>query len=277
MSGYAWTITNALSGLAAGAFTWTSGPADSTRTYMRDGRMGKQFVCSSATGGNTLALDLGSATTLRGLAFLNHNLASFGGTVTALVQAADDSAFSVNLVTAKALTTLDFTKPHDKDFVLQFSAVTKRYWRIVLTWTGAQVLKVGEVFAFASATTLSRRDNYSSGEGHQYRLATVESDNLETRSYLMAGPRRTRRFVWGDRSEAERAELEAMFYAAKGGLNPVLFILDVNETSTAAAATEQDVMFGKFDADTFDYVFSDYSRNDAPAMVLRNLAREVGA
>lgn len=277
MAGYAWTTTNAVGSLAAAAFTWASGPSDDTRLYMRDGRMGKQFTCTTANGGNTLYVDFGTATSLKGWALLNHNLASFGGTVSVQIQGADDAGFTTNVVTAKDVTTLDFTAPHAKDHVLQFAAVSRRHWRLVFTWTGDKVFKVGEVFAYASATALTRRDNYGSGEGHEYRLASVESDNMEERSYLLAGPRRTKRLVFGDRSEAERAELEALFYAAKASVNPVLFILSQNEVSTAAAAVDTDVMFGKLADVAFDFEFSDYSRNNAPTLVLRNLAREVGA
>lgn len=274
---YAWTITNALSSLAAADFVWASGPSDATRLYMRDGRMGKQFVCTAAGSGNTLNIDMGAATSLKGWAFLNHNLASFGGTVTCQVQAATLADYS-NAADAKAITTLDFTKPHDKDFVLQFPAVSKRYWRLIFTWTGTKTLKVGEVFAYASATALSRADDYgASGEGHEYRVAQVESDNLEPRAYLLAGPQRSKRMSFTLLSPSERAELEAIFYAAKGPVNPVLFVLSQNEVATAAAADDTDVMFAKVDLTKFDYGVPDFRLFTSPSLVLRNLGREVGA
>jgi len=273
---YAWTVTNALPATAA-SYVWQSGPSDATRAYLYDRRMGKQFVCTAAASGNTLNIDMGAATSLKGLAFLNHNLASFGGTVTAQVQAATLSDYS-NAADAKAITTLDFTSPHAKDFVLQFPAVSKRYWRIIFTWTGTKALKVGEVFGYASATPLTRKDIYgASGEGHQVRVASVESDNLERRAYLMAGPRRSKRMTFSDLSAAELAELEALFFATKGPVNPVLFILNQNEVSTAAAAADTDVMFAKLDLEDFSYTFPDFSRHAPPALVLLNLAREVGA
>lgn len=275
---YAWTVTNALASLAEGSFIWTSGPNDATRLHMRDRRMGKQFTCTAAASGNTLTIDLGTATSLSGFAFLNHNLASFGGTVSCQIQGADDFAFSVNVVTAKAITTLDFTRPHDKDFVLQFPAVSRRWWRLIFTWTGTKTLKVGEVFAFASSTTLTRRDIWGpSGEGWEYRLASTESDALEHRAYLLAGPRRTKRLVFGDLSSTERIELEALFFAAQGPVNPVLFITEKNETSSAATADEQDVLFAKLDLEAFDFKFADFSRFDVPELLLRSLGREVGA
>jgi hypothetical protein len=274
---YAWTVTNALSTRAAGDFTWTSGPADATRLNMRDRRMGKQFVCNAAASGNILAVDFGVATSLKGWAFLNHNLASFGGAVTVQIQGADDAAFTVNLLNAKTTTTLDFTKPHAKDFVLQFPALSRRYWRIVFGWTGTKTLKVGEVFAYSSATTLSRRDIWgSSGEGHEHRLAQVDSQNLESVKYLLAGPQRSKRLIFSDVSASERVELEALFYAT-AGINPVLFILEQNESSAAATEPEQDVMFAFLELPNFDFNFSDFSRFSVPTLVLRNLGREVGA
>lgn len=274
---YAWTITNALAALPAASFVWQSGPSDDTRLYMRDRRMGKQFACTAASSGNTLNIDMGAATSLKGLAFLNHNLASFGGTVTAQVQAATLSDYS-NAADAKAVTTLDFTQPHDKDFVLQFAAVSKRYWRIIFTWTGSKALKVGEVFAYATATTLNRKDIYGpSGEGHEYRVASVESDNMEERSYLLAGPRRSKRMTFKDQSPSDLAELQALFFATKGPVNPVLFVLSQNEVATAAAADDTDVMFGKLDLREFNFSYPDFRLHDVPELVLRNLAREVGA
>jgi len=275
---YGWTTTNALASLAASAMTWTAGPADDTRLYLRDRRMGKQYVCTAASSGNEFTFDLGSAQALKGIALLNHNLASFGGTVTCQVLAADDSGFTTNLVTAKNVTTLDFTRPHEKDFVVQFASVTRRWWKMLLTWTGTKTLKVGEVFAYSSVTTLSRRDIYGkSGETREIRTVDVESDSLERTSYLLAGPRRSKRLSFSDLSESERQELEALFESSVGPVNPVLFVTDVNETATASSASEQDVLFAKLDLDTFAYDFTDFGRYKPPDFVLRNLAREVGA
>lgn len=279
MSGYAWTVTNALSSLAASAFTWASGPSDATRLYMTDGRMGKQFACTSASSGNTLTVDFGTATALTGWALLNHNLASFGGAVTLVIQGADDSGFSVNLVTAKASTTLDFTSPHEKDCVLQMASVSKRYWRLVFTWTGDKVLKVGEVFAYASAnrSALSRKDIYGqSAEGYRVRTVKVETDHLEQRGYLVAGPQRMKKLVFSDQSEAENAELLALWAAARETV-PVLFITSQNEVDTAAAAVDQDVMFAQLRREDFMSAFVDYSRRGPPELLLVNMGREVGA
>lgn len=275
---YAWTVTNALAGLAATNLSWASGPGDATRLFMFDRRMGKQFVCTAAASGNTLTVDMLAATSLKGWALLNHNLASFGGTVTVQIQATDDVAWGTGIVTAKAVTTLDFTQPHAKDFVLQFPAVSKRYWRVILSWTGTQALKVGEIFAYASTTPLTRKDIYgASGEGHEYRVASVQTDALEERAYLLAGPRRIKRMSWTDNSLTERQELEALFFAAKGPVNPVLFVLNQAEVQTAAAADDTDVMFGKLEASDFAFQFADFSRYATPVLVLRNLGREVGA
>lgn len=275
---YGWAVTNALASLAASAFTFTSGPNDDTRLYLRDRRMGKQFVCTAASSSVTITVDLGTATSLKGWALLNHNLASFGSAITVATSAADDSGFSVGVVTPKSTTTLDFTRPHDKDFVLQFPAVSKRYWRLGISWTGTKTLKIGELFAYSSVTTLSRKDIYgASSDGAAIRVAQAESDNMEPRAYLLAGPQRTKKLSFSDLSDSERAELEAMWLAAQGPVSPVLFVTDVNETTSAATASEQDVLFAKLDLDAFVYNFTDYSRFGVPALTLRNLAREVGA
>ncbi len=274
---YAYAITNKLATVALAQITWQSGPTDITRAYMMDRRMAKQFVCTAAAGGNTLNIDFSGSTPVTGVAFLNHNLASFGGTVTVQVQGATLSDYS-DAVNAKAICTLDFTQPHAKDFVLQFPQTFKRYWRVIFTWTGTQTLKVGEVFWYSSATAFTRKDIYGpSGEGHEYQVVQTESDNLERRAYMQAGPRRMKRMSFTDLTIAERMEWEALFFAAKGPVLPVLFILNQNEVSTAAVADDTDVMFAKVDLTSFDYLFTDFSRYAPPAIVLKNLAREVGA
>ena len=277
---YAWTTTNALASLAAANFTWLLGPNDDSRIYIRDRRMGKQFVCTSGSTANGLTIDMGVATSLSGFALLNHNLATFGGTINVSVSAADNAGMTVNLVSAKSNTPLDFTRPHDKDHVLQFPAVSRRYWLINIGYgtAGSKTLRIGEVFGFASTTALTRMDVYgASGESADMRFAAVGSDNMEERAYLLAGPQRTKRLSFTDITESERQELEAIFHAAQGRVNPVLFVLNKNETTGAAAAADQDVMFAKLDLDSFGYQFTDFSRYAPPALVLRNLAREVGA
>lgn len=274
----AYVVSNLLSGLAASAFTVASGPSDSTRAYLNDGKTNKLFTCTAAGSGNTFSIDLGSAQSVMGLALLNHNLSTFGGTVTAMVQGADDSGFSVNLVTAKALTTLDFTQPKHKDHVFQFSAHTKRYWRIVLTWTGTQTMTVGELFLFAASTQLSRKDVWgASGDGERFNIKTVTSEYLETRGYLLAGPQRQRRLVYQDLTLSEQAELRTWWRAVNGPLTPFLWIESYEAVDTAAAASEQEVIYGKLGLSEFAVSYPDFSRYAPPPLIITALGREKGA
>ena len=118
-SGYfvGYGLTN---GLAAANFTWSS--AYTTGRSRLNDSLGELRADGSSSGqasGQTLAIDLSLAFSCVGVALINHSCAGYG----VLVEAADNSAFSVGLVTAKAASTLATAAPYQKDTVLQFPGV----------------------------------------------------------------------------------------------------------------------------------------------------------
>ena len=279
---FAYAVTNALSGLAAAAFTPGSGPSDATRAYLNDGRMDRQYEFTGGVASNTLVFDMGSATALKGIAILNHNLASADAPRYISIQAADDAAITVNAVTVKSNSEVTDgntdTNPANKDTVLQFATVTKRYWRINFDWDNTFQLKVGEIFAYAAVTQLTRGMVDGSGETERIVAPTVEMQNGETRSAFIAGPVRTKHLRSDSSfSTTERKALLTLWRATRGPVTPFLWIESYEATAVAAALTEQDCIFGRLILPEFAWTWTDYNLSQPPEFVLQSLGREVGS
>lgn len=273
-SGYA--IANALSGLAATAFTWSSA-FTTKRGRLNDGVMDELAAGSSSAqaSGQTLVVDLGSATALVGFALLNHNLAS--GACTVRVRGADNAAITVNVVTAKAASTINTSAPYQKDTVLQFPSVTKRYWEFTFVHTGTKIVTIGEVLAFTSITTLTRQTIYGAGESERYIQNRVETMTGNMRSTFLAGPIRTKQLPFADlRGTSERDELMAMWRATQGGVANLLYIDLIESTATAATSAAQQCLWGKLQ-ETLAWTEGDYLVFGVDGLVLVGQGREVGA
>lgn len=272
--GYA--ITNAISGLAATAFTWSSGYT-TNRARLNDGVQDELASGSSSAqaSGQTLVVDLGSATALVGWALLNHNLAS--GSCTVRIRAADDSGISVNVVTAKAASTINTSAPYQKDTVLQFPSATKRYWEFTFVHSGTKTITIGEVLAFTSITTLSRSPIYGSGESERYVLNRNESRTGNVRSTFVGGPVRTIQLPFADlRGTSERNELMTMWRSSQGGNLNLLWIDLIESTNTAATSAGMQCLWGKLQ-DTLGWTEGDYEVFGVDGLVLVGLGREVGS
>ena len=279
MGAHAYAVTNRLSGLAAGSFTWA--PASTTnRAYLNDARMDKQMLVSAAAAsGLTLVIDLGSVQSLVGFALLNHNAAVQKTDAAVRVRAADDAAITVNVVTAKAASTLySTTVPKNKDHVLQFASVTKRYWELTFTWTGTVTnFSVGEIFAYSAATQLTRRSIYGSGESYEAIVTQVQMQYGETRGGFMGGPVRSLDLQWDDLTSSQRDELYAMHTASNFGATPFLWIPSYEAVATAAAVTEQEVIYGRLQSQTFHWAEKDFQLYQPGGFSIRSLGREAGA
>lgn len=272
----AYAVTNAFGALADTAFTWSTG--DTThRDYLHDGRLDKQFSVSGSASGLTLVIDMGSAQQLVGIALLNSNVALASGTPTVRVRAADDAGITVNVVTPKAATNVNTSAPKQKDHVLQFAAVTKRYWEITWTWTGTYQLKLGEVFAFAASTQLSRAGIYGSGEGEFFKVAQNDVQSGEIRATFIAGPVRRVVLKWKDLTSTEQDQLRTLWRATKGPVTPFLHIPSYEATATAAAIAEQECIYGKLALTDFDFTQPDFNLFDPPDLVITSLGREAGS
>lgn len=272
--GYA--ITNALTGLAAASFTWSSAYA-ADRDNLNDGLQDElaASAASAQASGQTLSIDFGVASSLVGIAILNHNLAT--GSCTVAVTAADDSGFTTGVVTAKAATTINTAFPYSKDAVLQFPAVSKRYWRLTFTHTGTKIITIGELLAFAAITTLSRDAVY--GASHSLRMVTnrTESRTGQMRSSFLAGPIRSMAFNFVDlQGTAERDELLALWNAALGDVRNVLLLDFVDSSSSAGSATSQQCLWGKLNATT-GWTDDDFQLFGVSGFELVGQGREVGS
>jgi hypothetical protein len=273
-SGYA--ITNLLTGLAATAFTWSSA-FTTGRSRLNDTVMDEVAAGSSSAqaSGQTLVIDLGSAQAVVAIALLNHNLAA--GACTVRVRAADDAAITTNVVTAKAATTINTSAPYEKDTVLQFPSVTKRYWELTFVHTGTKIVRLGELLFFGSVTTLTRQTIYGAGESERYFLNKNEGQVGHVRSTYLGGPVRTKRLPFKDSAGvSQRDELMAMFRASQGGNKNLLYIDDIDSVATAGDAESQQCLWGKF-ADNLGWTEDDFRIFNVDALVLTGQGREVGA
>ena len=281
MGAHAYVVTNALAGLAPTAFTW-SGGATPDRDKLNDGRMDGRYGAGTLSSGMNVVVDLGSAKALIGWATLNCNFAGFeaANTPKLLIEAADDSAITVNVVTAKALTTLyTATVPRNKDHVLQFPAVNKRYWRLTWSWTGGGTAPffIGELFAYTAITQLSRRTIYGSGETKDYVTAPLEMMYGEVRSTFLAGPIRQLNQNWADLTESQRDELDGMFQASNAGALPLLWVDSFESSSAAAAVAEQQCVYGRITKPQFAFKQNDFSIYEPDGFSIRSMGREAGA
>lgn len=277
---HAYATVNKLAGLAAGAFDWSAGLEDSTRTRLNDGRMSSRYVNGNAASGINLIIDLGSAMQLSGFAALNSNCAVQKTDATLKVESADDAAMSVNLATNKAASTLySSAAPRNKDHVLQFALSTaRRYWRLTWTWTGTVTnFSIGELFAFASQTQLSRVYVYGGGGEEEVKTAQIDFDTGGQGAYFLGGPVRSLRMPFEDLTESERDELLAMWRATKDAATPILFIPSYEATSTAAAVAQQECVYGRLQLPQFAWTEHDFQLFTSPEIVVRSLGREVGS
>jgi len=269
--GYA--TANALSGLAAGSFTWSSTYAIG-RDRLNDGKMSVQAASggSPQASGQTLSFDLGAATALVGIALLNHSLAS-GACTVAVTAGTDGITYGT---TVKAASVIVTTAPNQKDTVLQFPSASFRYWRLTFAHSGTKTVFIGEVLALTTITTLSRTTIYGAGETERYLLNQNASATGTVHSTFLGGPLRTKTLPFKDLSTAERDELLTMFRATKGGNTNLLWIETIYSTALAATSAEQECIWAKIEPE-FSWSQDDYRLFTPSGLMLAGLGREVGA
>jgi len=274
-AGYA--ITNALSALAATAFTWSS--AYTTGRARLNDTIQDELAASAATAqasGQTLAIDFGAATALVGFALLNHNLST--GACAVLVEADAGPTFATAVV-AKAATTINTTAPYQKDTVLQFPSVSKRYWRFTFTHTGSKLITIGEVLALAAITTLSRDSVYgSSGNSERYVLNRNEGQTGHVRSTFVGGPIRTKRLAFKNLrdTQGELDEVMGMWRATQGGNKNLLFLDTISSSATAGSSDSQKCIWGKLQAELGN-TEEDFRLYDIDGLSIVGQGREVGS
>lgn len=289
MGAHAYAVTSYLSGLAASAFGWYTTYASpssgsftpSNREYLNDAHMDDQcLVSASAASGMNVIIDLGSARQLTGVAILNSNAAVQKTDAAVLVEASSNATFAADVNVAKAATTLySTTTPKNKDHVLQFTANhTKRYWRLTWTWTGTVTnFVIGELFAFIGATQLSRRSIYGSGESYEAIVSQAPLQYGETRGLFQAGPIRQLDLQWDDLTAAQRDELYNMHALSNFGARPLLWIESYESTVLAAAAAEQECIYGRLIKPGFQWAHKDFAIYQPGGFSIRSLGREAGA
>lgn len=271
---HAYAVTN-LAPTTGTSYTWQgagNNPANISRLW--DGRIDRRFTENLRSGGTYLQIDFGTATALSAIAILNSNIGTVSSTVA--IHAADDAAFTINAVVVKAASLPNQVAPRSKDHVFQFPSVSKRYWRIVFTWTGSFNLSVGEVFC-AQLSVISRAVVYGNSHRLMIRRTEFESGSGEKRGHFIGGPIRVRELPFEELSEGALAELRSMWLNSFGGTRPLLWVERYNPTATAAGNDEQDCIFGVLEESDFGWAESDFSILTPTGLTLRSLGREVGA
>jgi hypothetical protein len=280
--GYA--VTNLLTGRAAGDFVWSNG-ATTNRTYVCDGRMDKlQVVGASVASGINVIIDLGAAAIVRAVAILNSNAAVQKTDAAVAIDISSSATFASDVTAIKLASTLNSTAPFNKDHVLQTAntAVSKRYVRLTWTWTGSVTnFSIGEFFIFvkpaATYPQLARRSIYGSGETHEAIVAQQRMQYGETRGLFLAGPVRQLDLQWDDLSATERDELYAMHAASSFGARPLLWVQSYEASALAAAAAEQECIFGRIVDPQFQWSHKDFAIYQPGGFSIRSLGREAGA
>lgn len=276
---YAYAVSNKCRGLAASAFIWSAGLNDATRSRLNDSKMAALYVNGAAVASLTyLVIDFGIATQLSGIALLNHNAAVQKADAAVQITAADDAAITVNVVSVKAGTTLNNAAPYNKDHVLQFTPVTKRYWKLLFAWTGTVTnFAIGEIFAFNGQTQFTRKSIYGGGESPEMKVAAVDFYNGGGNAYFEGGEIRVKRLPFSDLTLVQREEQMTLWRAVKGPVAPFLWIESFEATALAAAVAEQEVIYGRLMVDTFAWTEADYQLFGGPDLIVRSLGREIGA
>jgi hypothetical protein len=270
--GYA--VTNAAAGLATSAFTFTSMTA-SNKQFLNDAAMDGVCSATSAATTRSIDIDLGSARALVGVALLNHNMAGWEDPNVRIL-AADDAAFSVNLVEAKTWSETNPPAPEDRDCVLQFPSVTKRYWRVEFRSLVTAALRLGELMLLSSVTSLSRLKAYGWSETEEYVSNRAAMRTGNARASFLAGPLRSKRLPFVDMQGAsQREELMAMWRAAKGDVTPLLWVEYIESTTAGGSAAGQACLWGKLQP-SLSWRENDYNLFDVDALELRSLGRDVG-
>lgn len=246
------------------------------KTAIRDGRLDE--LASIETDSFAFVVDLGSAQAVDVVALLNHSLAMDEATVT--IQAADDITFTTNLVTPKAATALTSGRgPQVKDSALTFASTTKRFWRAVLTFSGAREVRVGELFV-GLTTALTRRLVEARRDRERVESLVFQSDAGDELRWFRQGPVRSIELALRDLSEAHADELVALCEASVGGEVPILFCERRTTGSAASSDDEQRCVFGRLSESVAMELVDHGSEGELyqPAeLVLESLVREAGS
>jgi hypothetical protein len=271
---HAYAVTNSAGSLGASAFVWSNAAA-TNRTYLNDGRMDQRFSVGSVATTVNVVIDFGAAVSLTAIALLNSNIAS-ATAPTIAIAAATDSGITTSVVNPKSATTPNTTAPQHKDHVLQFTAVSKRYWRITWAWTGSFTVQLGEIFA-CTTVPLTRYTTFGHGERQEIIRTQFDGSLGESRGHFLGGPYRKKTLPFADLSATERTELLTMHSACYGGASPMLWCHLYETGSTAAPAAYQDCIFGRLEDAETGWDESDFQRYEPDSFAIRSLAREFGS
>lgn len=213
-----------LSGYTFGATGTNAGyPLTNLATYLEH----LQWRGANNNNSQVLTIDLGAATEIDSLVIAKSN---HGNMETVVVEAADNSAFSTNLVTPIANLVIEMSQASSTtQDVYHFNAVTKRYWRLRYADTGGNVPQVGQVFL---CKRLTFQYPYEFGYSKSPEFQTSRSTALDgtLRGSAAIGGRKVLELPFKLWSDTFRDEYIAFERTVIGGLIP-FYVLDINGTT----------------------------------------------
>lgn len=198
--------------------TISSGTADSVYglTKLYDGHAGVPFRFTVTTGGY-VEIDFGTATTIGGVALINHNLTA-GATVTLKGGAsANPSTLTVTLT----------YRQYDTWSAVSTST-SYRYWRLAISETNTSNTEIGEL-VLGTLSTFSRAHNYGHGQAVSRGMASHETE-LGVRYEARRWKRREWTLNWRNLTTAQLAEIQALDTAVDGSRLPFVWIPDTSTT-----------------------------------------------
>lgn len=162
-----------------------------------------------------LNIDFGSAVSRNFALFAGHNLNSMP---TVLLQAADDAAYTTNLVDVVA----DIKTSADPA-LFTFNAVTKRYWRIKYSNTAGNVPQMGQIFINTIFTTAFGPDlpTRISNESFETQEHTTLSGLIRTASTY--GGRIVHELSWSNVDSTFAAGIQRVFQKTAGRRFPFYY------------------------------------------------------
>lgn len=248
-----YTIT-ASAGEAAGF------PVSNLKTYYPD----QKWKSGASTNGQTLAIDFGSAVAKDSLMMDSGN---WFDSITIVLEAADDAAFTVNLVTPIA-NVADGGTPITSDTtrsVYHFSSVTKRYWRLRYSNAGGITPEIGQLFICARMDMPYTYDfPYKKGNPAFITAEAVALDG-RIRTSQAYGGRTLNEFNFSLVNDAARTAWITFMSTVRGKLFPFYF-LDADGST---------IYYGNLDADYGPVSTERYQLNTIEIFKMKNQMADV--
>lgn len=208
----AYVVSNLIT--AASMITVDSENSVYPKSNLLDEKAAKRFLSTSTTT-LTIDIDLGSSQAFDHVFLVNHN---FTSSVSISIKADDSSPATTEIATPAY---------RQYDIKAKFTAVTKRYIRIVITDTNSEVLQFGNLF-IKTPTAFPRRYGWNENKGLQRGQIHLVTNRGVDYIYNLYGLE-VRRYEFTPLTESEASQFKTLESTIRTKTTPFLFIPDLNE------------------------------------------------